>query len=191
LNQGSTWNRIAKKPLLSATLTGALLGAMGAKVDNEAFMEQVGGYVCAVENWLEKGDAVVTLTVLLMACLQLLDTKKFIPKPAELMKACRQAAEQRSNAYASLRATEYYIRRCDAVLMLFAPEKWTEPYEVDDYRETLECMLEAHEEIAPYSSELKELNVEGTFSRTLAIAREVHGMPQKALPGAKTQRLQA
>lgn len=113
---------------ITAAITGAMLGAMGAKADAEAFMEQVGGYVCVIENWLGDGDIfAVTPAVLVMACLQLLNTNKFIPKPAEFMEACRQAAQQRRDAALSFSHLKHWTCKCDAVLLLFASEKWTEP----------------------------------------------------------------
>jgi hypothetical protein len=175
---GRAWERGQEASAITAALTGGMLGAMGAKAETEAFMEQVGGYVCVVENWLENGDAMVTPTVLIMACLQLLDANKFTPKPAEFMKACRQAAEQRHSAVHKFSHLEYWTRKCDAVLLLFAPEKWTEPYYLEDYADTLKCMLAAHEDSARWDAKLNE---DGNFCKLLACAREYFD-PQTALP---------
>ena len=152
---------------ITAAVAGAMLGAMGAKAEAEAFMEQVGGYVCVVENWLDSTGRLITPAVLVMACLQLLDTNKFIPKPAEFMEAFREAANQRHTAMHRFSDLEYWIRKCDAVLLLCATEKWTEPYYLGDYEDILKAMLAAHEANMHMNEKLND----GTFARLIACAK--------------------
>ena len=60
---------------------------------------------------------------------------------------------------------------CDAVLLLFASERWTEPYYLEDYEDMLKCMLPAHEDSLRWNTKLKDNSV--AFNRLIGCARSV------------------
>ncbi len=156
---------------MAAGIVGAMLGALGAKNEQEGFVEQVGGFVCAIEDWMEEPDTSATPTTLAMACRSLIRKSKFTPKPVELIEACRTASFRWRWARGFFSNLEHSIRMRDAVLLLFASEKWTEPYYLEDYEDTLKCMLAAHEDSLRWNTKLKDNSV--AFNRLIGCARSV------------------
>jgi hypothetical protein len=147
---------------IAAAMISAMLGALGAKGDKEA----LGGMIELIE-----GDAVaratglwqplnVTPTILAIACRKLIATSKYVPKPVELAEACREAGGEVARAERYCEELADHVRRCDAMLLEFAPAQWREPYRLPQYETVVQRMLELHEtwgngddEFSPYDGE--------------------------------------
>jgi hypothetical protein len=71
-------------------------------------------------------------------------TMGHILTPAEFAVAHRKARSVVKTAEHSLRELVSFIRKCDAVLLEFAPMQWCQPYLEPQYQETEQRMLELH-----------------------------------------------
>src|SRR4029077_10006986 len=87
----------------------------------------------------------VTPTVLMIAAQQILQTAIFPPKPAEIVKICREVRKKLENAHALCNRWLDDLQKADAVLLEFAPEQWLRPYLLPQYQNALLAMLQAHQ----------------------------------------------
>jgi hypothetical protein len=130
----------------TVAMISAMLGALGAKGDKEL----LGGMTELIEGddlaraskfWKPLEAVPVTLS---MACRKLIATSKFVPKPVELAEACREAMTELRSAERYCDELIGYVRRCDALLLEFAPEQWRVPYLTPEYAPIVYQMLGEH-----------------------------------------------
>jgi hypothetical protein len=130
----------------AVAMIGAMLGAFGAKADPVV----MAGMLDMIESE-ELGIATglcqpmhLSAESLAIACRTLIANNKFIPKPAELHEACREAYRKLAAAFKTAEDLVMFVRRCDALLLEFAHDEWERPYLLSKYRQVLESMLELH-----------------------------------------------
>jgi hypothetical protein len=87
-----------------------------------------------------------TIATVEMACDEVVanHTMGHILTPAEFVVAHRKARSKVKTAEHSLDELTGFIRKCDAVLLEFAPLQWCQPYLQPQYQTTMERMLELH-----------------------------------------------
>ena len=68
-----------------------------------------------------------TPVTLLIAAQQILQTAIFPPKPAEIVKACREVRKKLQNAHTLCNRWLDDLQNADAILLDFAPEQWVRP----------------------------------------------------------------
>lgn len=86
-----------------------------------------------------------TPVTLLIAAQQILQTAIFPPKPAEIVKACREVRKKLQNAHTLCNRWLDDLQNADAILLEFAPEQWVRPYTLPQYQDALLAMLQAHQ----------------------------------------------
>jgi hypothetical protein len=143
----------------AVVMIGKMLGAFGAKDDKDV----LDGMLALVEGdevsrafgdearlwsgadidqpWLPLN---VTPISLALACRKLSATSKFVPKPVELAKACRDAGARLRSAETFCDELMDYVRRCDALLLEFAPEQWRAPYLTPEVAPIVHDLLSDH-----------------------------------------------
>jgi hypothetical protein len=142
-----------------------MLGAMGAKGDKDALagmIELIEGDATARATGLWQ-PLNATPTSLAIACRKLIATSKFVPKPAELAEACREAKKEVNAAHYYCDELTDFIQRNDALLLEFDPEQWREPYVLPEYRSTLQRMLDLHSIYGPKIDEQRSKSGLGAF----------------------------
>jgi hypothetical protein len=123
-----------------------MMGACGAKADRvmlAGMLDMIASDDIGVASGLWE-PLHATPTVLALACKALIAKSTFAPKPAELHAACRQALYHLKLAHNAAHGLADLARKCDAVLLQFAPDEWQRPYRKAHYRRVLPRMLELH-----------------------------------------------
>jgi hypothetical protein len=135
---------------MTSVMVGALLRALDAKSDRDAllgmtYMLESDEIAIASGMW---EPLRLTETSLALACSKLIaaTATRFVPRPAELHAACVEARNNLLWAEQAARDLVDYTRRCDAVMLEFAPDEWERPYLLKpELQTTRQRMLELHD----------------------------------------------
>jgi hypothetical protein len=132
---------------VAVEIVATLLDSFGAKADKGLLVGMVDmlesdALARASKMW-EPIDA--SPAALALACRKLIATRTFVPRPAELAEAVREAVKRIDKAFKGCARLVEHVRKADAVLLEFAPKQWRVPYLTPTYRPLLARMLELHE----------------------------------------------
>jgi len=150
-------------PDIAAPIVAAMLRALHVKADDVG--DLLGGFVASLPVPNPYRPAEVTSATLVMACLKLIASSKFVPKPVELLEACRETIVMRRVAWNYFDDLAERILEYDAVLLEFCPIEWPRPYVQQEYQTTLTRILELHE--------ISTDDPESSFGRALSRAEGV------------------
>lgn len=131
----------------AAAMIAAMLGGFGAKTDKDvliAMLDMIEGDEIAIASGLWQ-PLHLSPAGLALACRQLIATAKFVPKPAELHAACREAQNRLHWAHDAADKLVDFVRRCDAVLLQFDHDEWEKPYLTPKDQPVLQRMLDLHD----------------------------------------------
>jgi hypothetical protein len=125
-----------------------MLGGFRAKGDKDvlaAMLDLLEGddIASASELWRPVN---ATPAALALACRKLIATSKYVPKPAEVLDAVREAQTELESAKQRCQEVIELLQIADAVMLEFAPrEEWIQPWQ-SHWRAGLGRMLALHEE---------------------------------------------
>jgi hypothetical protein len=116
----------------------ALLNAFGAKDEQIAALDTMIGLVVngdpialATGLWAPVNASPTSLA---LACQRLIACNTFVPKPAELAEACREARKAMRRAQDGTEQLRTYILRAEGVLLQFSRDEWRAPYLTPEFR---------------------------------------------------------